>query len=141
MRLGMALLKQQLAERERSEQRARQQIGELRQEFEGRLQAEALGRERDAAEEERVRGLARQVWDRPESHKNQARREARERDELKQKVGSPPTPPTAPTTNLSPPSLSPGTHAPRAPLTPHHIVGVGASRCRARGARAASDEA
>ena len=110
MRLGMALLKQQLAERERSEQRARQQIGELRQEFEGRLQAEALVRERDVAEEERVRGLARQVWDRPESHKNEARREARERDELKQKVRSPSTPPTAPTTNLSPSSLSPGTH-------------------------------
>ena len=90
MRLGMALLKQQLAERERSEQRAREQIGELRQEFEDRLQAEALGRERDAAEEERVRGLARQVWDRPESHKDEARREARERDELKEKVcGSP----------------------------------------------------
>ena len=109
MRLGMALLKQQLAERERSEQRARQQIGELRQEFEGRLQAEALGRERDAAEEERVRGLARHVWDRPESHKNEARREARERDELKQKVGSSPAPPTGPTTNLSPPSVSHGT--------------------------------
>ena len=90
MRLGMALLKQQLAERERSGQRAREQIGELRQEFEDRLQAEALGRERDAAEEERVRGLARQVWDRPESHKDEARREARERDELKEKVcGSP----------------------------------------------------
>ena len=41
-------------------------------------------------EEERVRGLARQVWDRPESHKDEARREARERDELKEKVcGSP----------------------------------------------------
>ena len=101
MRLGMALLKQQLAERERSEQQARKQIGELRQEFEDRLQAEALGRERDAAEEERVRGLARQVWDRPESHKDEARREARERDELKEKVCGSPHPPSTCLTTTS----------------------------------------
>ena len=88
MRLGMALLKQQLAERERSEQRARYQIGELRQAFEDRLQAEATRRERDAIEEVRIRGLAREVWERPESHRNEARREARERDEVKQKVRS-----------------------------------------------------
>ena len=65
MRLGLALLQRQLAERARSEQQARIQVAQFEREFAERRDAAKREKELVAAEDARIRAIAREVWARP----------------------------------------------------------------------------
>ena len=65
MRLGPALLQRQLAERARSEQQARIQVAQFEREFAERRDAAKREKELVAAEDARIRAIAREVWARP----------------------------------------------------------------------------